>query len=272
MLTTANPWIRKKVLIVVRTYPTPARRGVEVSCTAAITEDGQWVRLFPIPYRFLTSDRRFRKYQWIEANIRRSSDPRPESYEIDIDSLTVLTEQIPTKNHWQQRKELILPLKAHSLCCLQKAQRANAFPTLGLFKPKEITRFSITEDDPNWSPSQMERLSQSYMFEDAPSSPLEKIPYKFYYEFRCDDRSCNGHRLSCTDWELGQSYRRWRIRYGSRWKIEFRKTYETRMIFKDDTHFYVGTVRHHPNSWIIVGLFYPPKEDKHGVSRTRRLF
>ena len=31
------------------------------------------------------------------------------------------------------------------------------------------------------------------------------------------------------------------------------------MIFEDDTHFYVGTVRHHPNTWIIVGLFYPPK-------------
>ena len=26
-----------------------------------------------------------------------------------------------------------------------------------------------------------------------------------------------------------------------------------------DTHFYVGTVHGHPNSWIIVGLFYPPK-------------
>lgn len=28
----------KKALIVVRTYPTPAKQGVEVSCTAAITD------------------------------------------------------------------------------------------------------------------------------------------------------------------------------------------------------------------------------------------
>jgi len=50
----------KKVLITVRTYPTPARKGVEVSCTAGITDDGKWIRLFPIPYRFLDWDKRFK--------------------------------------------------------------------------------------------------------------------------------------------------------------------------------------------------------------------
>jgi hypothetical protein len=28
---------------------------------------------------------------------------------------------------------------------------------------------------------------------------------------------------------------------------------------KYDTHFYVGTVHQHPATWIIVGLFYPPR-------------
>ena len=58
-------WVSKQVLIVVRTYPTPARKGIEVSCTAGITDDGQWIRLFPVPYRFLEADQRFRKYQTI---------------------------------------------------------------------------------------------------------------------------------------------------------------------------------------------------------------
>jgi len=34
------------------------------------------------------------------------------------------------------------------------------------------------------------------------------------------------------------------------------------MINKYDTHFYVGTVHQHPDSWIIVGLFYPPKDSQ----------
>ena len=258
MSTVTHPWVRKKVLIVVRTYPTPARRGVEVSCTAAITEEGEWIRLFPVPYRFLTSDRRFRKYQWVEVDMRKSSDPRPESYEINPDSINILKEPIPTTNQWGLRKEVLFPLKAHCLCCLDRTRKVEGSPTLGLFKPKQITGFYIEEDDPNWSPAEMERLSQYSMFEDAPSSPLEKIPFKFYYRFLCQDSSCNGHRLSCTDWELGQSYRQWRKRYGAGWENEFRKTYETSMILQRDTHFYVGTLRFHPNRWIIVGLFYPP--------------
>jgi hypothetical protein len=40
---------------------------------------------------------------------------------------------------------------------------------------------------------------------------------------------------------------------------EFRDKCEAHMIQDCDTHFYVGTVHRNPRSWIIVGLFYPPK-------------
>ena len=110
------------------------------------------------------------------------------------------------------------------------------------------------------------------MFDNAPRHLLEKVPYNFYYSFRCSHASCNSHRLSCTDWELEESYRKWRRNYGGNWEAKFRETYEARMIFGADTHFYVGTVRHHPNSWIIVGLFYPPKEDENEQVETMRLF
>jgi hypothetical protein len=59
---------------------------------------------------------------------------------------------------------------------------------------------------------------------------------------------------------LGQSYRRWRREYGnSRWEEKFRERYERDMISRFDTHFYVGTMHQHPETWIIIGLFYPLK-------------
>jgi hypothetical protein len=61
----------------------------------------------------------------------------------------------------------------------------------------------------------------------------------------------------CTDWEMGESYRRWRRQYGDGWEPVFRQKYEQEMIYKNDTHFYVGTVHRHPDEWLIVGLFYP---------------
>jgi len=66
--------------------------------------------------------------------------------------------------------------------------------------------------------------------------------------------------MMCTDWEMGQAYRRWRKDYRDNdWERAFRQRFEVEMIEKFDTHFFVGTVHQHPNNWIIVGLFYPPK-------------
>lgn len=43
--------------------------------------------------------------------------------------------------------------------------------------------------------------------------------------------------------------------------------YETEMIQRYDTHFFVGTVHRYPATWIIVGLFYParPKDAAQGL-------
>jgi hypothetical protein len=250
-------WVKKKVLITVRTYPTPAWKAVEVSCTAGITDAGQWIRLFPVPYRFLSPDKRFRKYQWIELNVRKSSDPRPESYELDIDSIQILSEPLSTENNWQARKEIVLPLNAPGLCHLKIKRDSKGSPTLGIFKPKTITSFEIEKVDPDWSAEQLEKLAQISFFDKQPIRKLEKIPYKFSYNFVCEGLGCSGHKLMCTDWEIMQSYRNWRLKYGAKWERYFRDKYETEMILENDTYFYVGTLRDHPDAWIIVGLFYP---------------
>jgi hypothetical protein len=97
------------------------------------------------------------------------------------------------------------------------------------------------------------------MFQKKPDRELEKIPFSFRYEFRCAHDSCTGHKIVCTDWEMGESWRKWKAQYGDAWETKFRQRYETEMIEKYDTHFFVGTVHQHPGTWIIVGLFYPPK-------------
>jgi hypothetical protein len=147
------------------------------------------------------------------------------------------------------------------MCAIHQEQDQNGHPTLGLFKPARIGRLKIEKDkNPDWTQKEKESLSQQNMFDEGPSKILEKIPYKFKYDFMCSDPECHGHQMTCTDWEMGQSYRRWRRDYGDSWEAPFRKRYEDEMINKLDTHFYVGTVHRHPKSWIIVGLFYPPYE------------
>jgi hypothetical protein len=213
----ANGWSTKRVLILVRTYPVPARRGIEVSCTAGVTSDGEWIRLFPIPYRFLAPDQRFTKYQWIEVAVTKASDPRPESYTLRIDSIN-RREMVGTADNWRARKEIVFKLRRNSLCEIIAARKANGGPTLGIFKPAQITRLVIKDaKSPQWTPQEENKLRQQLLgFERTPKTPLEKIPLEFRYEFRCAIAGCKGHRIMCTDWEMDESYRRWRDRYSDR--------------------------------------------------------
>ncbi len=223
-----------------------------------MTEDGEWIRLFPVPYRFLSVDKRFSKYQWIEASVIKASDHRRESYHVDIDSIEIVSERMPTISKWKERRELLAPLLSDSLCSLQARRDKDKFPTLGFFKPKTITGFDMLPVDPNWSESELGKLRQVPLFQSAPAVELEKIPFDFRYRFTCDELKCNGHNLTCTDWELGASYLSWRREYGeAEWEEKFRMRYEHDMMERNATHFFVGTLRAHPASWIIVGLFYP---------------
>jgi hypothetical protein len=249
---------QKKVLVTVKTYPTLSKKGIEVSCTAGITEGGQWIRLFPIPFRFLGGRSQFKKYQWIEVAATKSSDPRPDSWVVDLDSIKVLGDPLSTSGGWQARKAIVLPLLAPSLCHLVRT-REKIGATLGIFKPKEIRELIIEPEEPaTWTKRELNILSQESMFDRKPFKLLEKIPYKFIYLFTCDDPDCRGHRLSVVDWEVAQAYRSWRECYSNQWEWPFRQRFETEMIHKCDTHFYVGTLRAHPDRWIIIGLFYPP--------------
>src|ERR1051326_5776709 len=135
---------KRRVLITVRTYPAPAQKGAETSCTAAVSEDGKWIRLFPVPYRSLPPDKKFSKYQWITAELKKArSNTRPESYHISINTIA-LGEKVPSDNAWAARKHILKPLMRPSMCAIERERAEHGHPTLGLFRPANIKRLAIT--------------------------------------------------------------------------------------------------------------------------------
>jgi hypothetical protein len=252
-------WSEKRILITVRTYPVPAKKGIEVSCTGGVTDDGKWIRLYPVPYRYLDEDKRFAKYQWITVQTTKATDDdRPESYKLNAATIQV-GETLSSANNWRARWAVVRPLIRPSMCAIQSERDANGHPTLGLFKPTKIKRLVIEPVKvPGWTQQQLMNLRQSLLFEAAPKQELEKIPFDFKYRYVCAAPGCGGHDMICTDWEMGQAYRRWRRDYGEGWEQPFRQRFERDMIEKNDTHFYVGNLHQRPNAWIVVGLFYPP--------------
>ena len=184
---------------------------------------------FPVPYRFLEKEERFKKYQWVEVVVEKASDTRPESYKlISTEPIKILSEVLPTSNGWRVRKKIVSPLMAHCLCCLKKERDENEYPTLGFFRPRSIDRLVIEDDSPQWSEGQLAALRQKHLFDEGPEEELEKIPYRFRYQFQCDHDVCEGHTLICTDWELGQSWRNWRTRYRDNWEAKLRTAIRNR--------------------------------------------
>jgi hypothetical protein len=251
--------VKKRVLITVRTYPVPATKGVEVSCTAGVTDDGKWIRLFPLPYRLLDDENKFKKYQWVKVKLSKARhDSRPESFNPQINEIET-GNILSAERGWAARWNVLRPLVSPSLCELRADCELDGRPTLGRIKP-EIERLIIEPCAAEWSQKQLETLRQGSLFQKAPAQELEKLPFAFSYQFRCKKLFCPGHTMMCTDWEMGEAYRHWRRKYGDGWEAKFREKFETEMIEKNDTHFYVGNLHQFPNAWIVIGLFYPPRE------------
>lgn len=112
---------KKRVLVVVKTYPHPSHRYQELVCTAAMLEDGTFIRLYPVDYRYRPLHQWYEKYQWIEVDITRSNDPRPESYRPDLESIKVLGERLPSDNAWAERKKIVLAKPLRTMCELRVA-------------------------------------------------------------------------------------------------------------------------------------------------------
>lgn len=253
-----NQWHRVRLFVVVKAYPSISKRKGEASCIVALLPSGAWVRLYPVPFRQLDNEQMFTKYTWIEASIKKATDdPRAESYHVDCDSIHVL-DHIPTDAGWSQRNALLLPKAIPSLEWLNETRQDILSTTICLIRPAHIERLEIdpTPDDDimRQQQNQQELHQQLNWFEGDPNL-LEIIPYSFRYRFRCNDERCTGHRMKIVDWEIAQSYRRWRDRPQG-WEGMIRQKYEQELVQKH-LQLFLGTMRLYPSKWIIIGLYYP---------------
>ena len=249
---------RIKVLITVKTYPTPSQKHFETVCTAGVREDGSFVRLYPIPYRYHDQMEQFEKYQWIEVDVIPSdSDPRPESYKPLMGSLQVISKPLSTKDYWAQRKAIVLKQAKQTMCELNETHVSEC--SLGIIKAIDVSNFKVLPGDKDWVGKAKAATMQIPL--EGKLKELEKIPYKFKYKYRCESPKCKGHEQLITDWEVGQLYRRMRDKYGEQEAIEKVKYKFFNEICgtSKDTYFYVGRVNVHW-TWIILGCFYPKCE------------
>ncbi|ABR30965.1 hypothetical protein SU69_05665 [Thermosipho melanesiensis] len=268
---------KTRVLILVKTYPTLSKKYSELVCTAGMKEDGSWVRIYPVPFRFLEYGKRYKKYQWIEVKLmRNSSDPRPESYKIVNVNDIKLLDIIDTKDKWRKRRELVLGKLKIYYSIEELIKKAKNFElSLALFKPKSIDDFIIESTEREWDKELIRKIEnnikQPGLFDSEEEKLaketfrlVRKLPYKFFYKFQ--DETGKQCRLMIEDWEIGQLF--WNCLENSKNEKEalekVRQKYMVELT-KKDLYFFLGTTKKFhgiaKNPFLIIGLFYPPKTE-----------
>jgi len=264
----------RKVFITVKTYPTLSKKYDELVCTAGILDDGSWVRIYPLPFRKLDYETRYKKYQWMELPlVKNKSDPRPESFRpTDYSKIQLIGDPIGSRDGWAERKQIIFgknPVYSDLSSLIEKA-KSNEL-SIAIFKPSELLDFVIEETDREWNSQSLKILaskaSQLSFFQSEDEvkrefSIVRKLPYKFSYKFK--DSNGRTSTLMIEDWEIGALF--WNClkqsggNEGAALDLVRQKYWED--FAKKDLFLFLGTTRQFhgwaSNPFVVIGVFYPP--------------
>ena len=248
-------WETKRITVITKAYPEESSRHGTVACTAGITNDGEWIRLYPVDMRYFVGANKISKFDVIEVECAKDNDKlsRKESHKIRPDSLQIVDRSLTSpKVDWTRRNKLLFPLMSDSVESLEHQYTADK-TSLGMVKPNVIDflktdALKIYEQD-RWA------FTVNLKGEKVPV--VTKIPHLFKYRFTSGNRE---HTMQCEDWELLESYRSWGATYENPeilWeKLKYR--YFAWMQQKRDLYFIMGTHSQYP-TWFIIGIYYPPK-------------
>ena len=277
---------KERVLITVKTYPVLSAKYAELVCTAGINQDGEWRRLYPIQFRQLADKSKYRKYQWIEAELGPADqgskpDKRPESRKVIQDSIQLLGKPLTTgRGDWaERRREFIDKVEIHEDLVVLTEKAKNNEISLALFKPTEVTNFKHKRSaKTDWDPNTIRQIEaiekQQNLFRSEEQlrndfKRVPKLPYEFQYSFT--DSTGREFNRMITDWEIGALYTRYLNRINNRESVALGKVkqkYWNEFICsgKYSTLFILGTVEEYqrrklPNQFLIIGVVPLPVEN-----------
>ena len=154
---------KERILVTVKTYPTLSTKYGETVCTAGVREDGSWVRIYPVPFRRLEEQERYKKFDWIECDlVRNSKDHRPESHRpFDQGELADLEPvgHIGTSDKWRERRRILL---GNARVYDRRDEIVNAAKknemSLCVFKPTRVRELTWEQEEPKWDPHKLQGM------------------------------------------------------------------------------------------------------------------
>jgi hypothetical protein len=263
-----------RVLVTVKTYPQPSGKYGELVCTAGLLDGEKWVRIYPVPLNWLRVESRIPKYSWIRLDLRRrTKDFRPESYSPlrGIEEVFVSDGRLSTSDAWAARREIVEREVFESMSQLIALAKRRPPKSIATLRPREVVDLVIESATTEWREEWLAQNLQGDMYSVADDGTVRrrrlipKLPYTYSLKLLSlgDERP---RTMQVQDWEIGALF--WKcVRQtgGDRDSANrmVRDKYLTDLCSKRDLLLFLGTtIANHwpsPNPFLVIGLFYPPR-------------
>ncbi|MEE2691223.1 MAG: hypothetical protein VX640_06765 [Pseudomonadota bacterium] len=239
--------------ILVKALPHLSSNYAETVCCAGIGHDAKWRRLYPVQFRILDDNQKFKRWQWISYRYTTSKkDPRKESQK-------VVPESIHTGKLLGQSERIAI-LNSIMRKTLDEADTRTE--SLVLLRPQSIefgwiakTKAQI-EDERQKHAALANQLS---LLDAVKAPPLTPCPYQFSVKWT--DQNKTKHTHVCDDWETSTAFF---VRRKSQSNDEsalssLKQTYEqsymnSGMAMAFSTHSRRNVTHGMENQWLLVGL------------------
>lgn len=264
--------VDERIIVLAKTYPELSTKHGPLVCVAGVNEYGEWRRLYPIPFKIWVDekyeDRRFRKWDIIEVEVSEKPPPHDRRYEsrrvINWDNIRI----IDHIKDWSVRLAIVKELLDPDIESIIESGRS-----LGVIKPAKVLGFfskprhrlrdeaekqvlkKMDEADSTVTLLEYLEIGDEHLLPETrePETKIEELPW-IGYKFYCKNPRCRGHEMMVIDWEAQQLFRRYKTVEGPVKKKLFNE-----LVFQKDLYFVVGNTWKYHKSFMIIGLFYPPK-------------
>ncbi len=248
-------------IILIKAQPHRSSNYFETVCCAGVGRDRRWRRQYPVPFRILKEDQKFKRWQWIEYDyVKPRNDRRAESQKVISKSLVTRGEMRAS-----ERANFLAPLVLASL--RQADERRDS---LALIRPNSIKLSAIAKSDVELESESRKHAKLaaqlSLLEEDEVAEPLK--PCRMQFHLSWTDQDGKSHRQECDDWETAAAFNKFEREYGERRALEILKEkYEDQylksgLVLGFSTHTRRNLENNTSNQWLLVGLIRLDKTEQ----------
>lgn len=248
----------------IKAQPHRSSSYFETVCCAGVGRDQRWRRQYPVPFRILKEEQKFKRWQWISYEyVTPEKDQRKESQKVL--SNTLVATSILNKT---ERADFLRPLVRTSL-----READDKRESLTLVRTLAI-RLEAMDKTPAELKDEIQKhkdlASQlSLLEEDEEVEPITPCRKQFVLHWR--DQDGKDHRQECDDWETVAAFNRFDRMYDEGRAIQFLKEkyegqyFQAGLVLGFSTHSRRNIENNTRNQWLLVGLIRLDESPQKGL-------